>query len=200
MTSPVGNRRTFFQSLYRHLPDQLSAIAGPFWKERSRIMARTSRKMTAACCPTKRLSKHCCLEAKEGSGLRPACRKECFGSRHGSTERSVSNRPTQEKGDCRRQRRSAVGSRVPPRGRRAIAVGGERGSEAGDQRSTLNTAWESRKPATLQGQSVAGYRRDRRAVDGWHSFLVTDARGTPPVAADYRQSATPRPHHAGPTA
>ncbi len=55
------------------------------------------------------------------------------------------------------------------------------------------------KSATFYGQSVAGYRRDRRASDGWHSYLVTDARVTPPVAANYRpaRDALPalcRPH------
>jgi hypothetical protein len=53
---------------------------------------------------------------------------------------------------------------------------------------------------TLYGQSVGGYRPDRRGVDGLHSDLVTCARATPPVGADYRQSPTPRPHHSGPTA
>lgn len=56
------------------------------------------------------------------------------------------------------------------------------------------------KSATPEGQSVGGYRRDRRASDGWHSYLVTNARVTPPVAADYRHPATPCPHHTGPTA
>ena len=96
-----------------------------------------------------------------------------------------------------RQRGGAVGRKGPPPGRRAIAAAG--GRKGSGRRSEIDhySAWDSRKPATPQGQSVAGYRRDRRAVDGWHSFLVTDARATPPVAADYRQAATPCPHHAG---
>lgn len=76
----------------------------------------------------------------------------------------------------------------PPDDRRTGRLKGERAA-IGDRPATRLRKAENLP--TLYGQSVGGYRPDRRGVDGWHSDLVTCARATPPVGADYRQSPTP---------
>ena len=77
----------------------------------------------------------------------------------------------------------------PPTDRRHRRRKGERGA-IGDRPSTrLGTA---EKPATLHGQSVAGYRRDRRGFQrARHSYLVTSASRNPRLSR-LRLSSSPR--------
>ena len=77
----------------------------------------------------------------------------------------------------------------PPTDRRHWRWKGER-EAIGDRPSTrLGTAV---KPATLHGQSVAGYRRDRRGFQrARHSYLVTSASRNPRLSR-LRLSSSPR--------
>ena len=77
----------------------------------------------------------------------------------------------------------------PPNDRRHRRRKGER-EAIGDRPSTrLGTA---EKPATLHGQSVAGYRRDRRGFQrARHSYLVTSASRNPCLSR-LRLSLSPR--------
>ena len=77
----------------------------------------------------------------------------------------------------------------PPTDRRHRRRKGER-EAIGDRPSTrLGTA---EKPATLHGQSVAGYRRDRRGFQrARHSYLVTSASRNPRLSR-LRLSSSPR--------
>ena len=94
-------------------------------------------------------------------------------------DRSKSMRGGRKKGSAAR----------PPTDRRHRRRKGER-EAIGDRPSTrLGTAV---KPATLHGQSVAGYRRDRRGFQrARHSYLVTSASRNPRLSR-LRLSSSPR--------
>ena len=168
--------------LYWQSPDLVLAFAGPFTRTGLLKLACGRGEWGVPARPAKRLIKALLLTAKT-SGLKPACLHEKENDHDGLTEQSVSEHHTETKridiAHDGRPWEHRFAAR-PPNDRRRRRSTGER-EAIGDRPSTrLGTAENS---ATLQGQSVAGYRRDRRAVDGWHSFLVTDARATPPVAA-----------------
>jgi len=93
-----------------------------------------------------------------------------------------------------RKKRSAV---RPPTDRRRRRPKGER--EAIGDRPAMRLG-KAENPATLHGQSVAGYRRDRRVISTAGTF-VTDARA--PTRLSRRTIVPPAtlcPHHTGPTA
>ena len=146
MTSTLGARRTFFTSTAWRLPDRILVIAGPFQKDHSRKMARKSQQLTAVVCLTKRLSKHSLLKQSE-AGYRPSALTRILNETNERTDGAARrNIQLRNKGagsidiDDRRKEegfRRATADRSP-------AQATERGA-GGDRRSTLITAWDSRK-------------------------------------------------------
>ena len=140
-----GDRRTFVASGSWRLPDRILVIAGPFLRVHYRKMAWRSQQQTASLCLTKRLSKHSLLKQSQ-AGYRPSALKRIVND-SGRTGGAVLNEiPLRRKGagsievDARRQVerfRRATADRSP-------AQATERGA-GGDRRSTLFTAWDSRK-------------------------------------------------------
>lgn len=56
-TTGIGKRRTFSDRDYRHLPDLLSAFAGPFSDDRFVELALLGHKAIAPPCSTKLIAK-----------------------------------------------------------------------------------------------------------------------------------------------
>jgi hypothetical protein len=142
------------------------------------------------------------LFSKEGSGLRPACLK-CFRYDEGADCRSSPHEPNQLE-----RKRGASGRRWMGRGMGLAAARSPGGrlpwrSAAGCWRAERDRPLGLGKPRKMprcEGQSVAAAPRQGGCPTRWHSFLMTDAATTRPVAASYRRPATPCPHYAGPTA
>ena len=194
----IGGLRTFFLDVAWRLPDLPLVIAGPFQESRLVGMADRSQYSAFGFRLTKHLSKHYLFQQRRAGYRPPAWKRKLDADDRvrrddcpldDSGEKARHHSPTQ----LGRRKKSSAARPLFDRRRRRLK--GER-EAIGDRPATrLGTA---EKPATLQGQSVAGYRRDRRAFDGWHSS-PRDRRTRNPACRgpDYRPTATPRPHHAG---
>jgi len=167
MPATIGIRRTFLPSRTRQLPDPLSAIAGPFWNERSRRMAWLRQEAVAARCLTKRLSKLYLLEQK-GAGCRPPALTRIVDAPHGRTEPSVSDGQLKKNGavdDC--PRRPAVGRQGPPRDRRTIAgAGDQKGSGRRSEIDRLYGSGQPKTPRHLRGRASPATAATGGASDG----------------------------------
>ena len=180
MPATLGDHRTFFASATWRLPDRTLAIAGPFLKVHYRKMAWRSQQHTTFLCLTKRLSKHSLLKQSQ-AGYRPSALKRIVDDSGRTGGAVLQEIPLRRKGaglievDARRQVekfRRATADRSP-------AQATERGA-GGDQRSTLDAAWDSRKACHTSWAErrrlpprQEGFRRAR------HSCLVTYASRNP---------------------
>ena len=169
---------------WSRLPDQLSVIAGPFSGWQIPFMAFRRHSSRSRIVPTKRLSKHSLLKQRR-AGYRPPALTRILDQRNGPQERSVETFNSGEKAQDRSKSMRGGGKEGsaarPPTDRRHRRPKGER--EAIRDRPSTRLG-KAKKPATLHGQSVAGYCRDRRAFDGRGTRTSRPLlRVTPPVAA-----------------
>ncbi len=200
MTESIGDRRTFFPEMAWRLPDPLLVIAGPFSECRVWLMASRRQPSGSRISLTKRLSKHSLLKQRR-AGYGPPAWTRKLDRPNGPAERSVSIEQLRNRQRSDSRQRSAVGRKGPPRARRPIAGAGDR--KGSGRRSEIDPphGWgQPKSPPRFRGRASPATAATGGLLTGWHSSLVTGARKTPPVAADYRQPATPCPHHTGPTA
>ena len=191
MTVTIGDRRIIFQIPCWWLPDVKLVNAGCFPIRIDGRAASASHQQTIQLCPTKHLSKHSLLKQRR-AGYRPSALTKIVNDSGRTGGAVLKTNPLRRRGerliahDAWRQKKSAT---RPPSDRRDRRPKGER-EAIGDRPATrLGTA---EKPATLHGQSVAGYRRDRRGFQrARHSYLVTSASRNPRLSR-LRLSSSPR--------
>ena len=188
----IGDRRTFFPITYRRLPDQLSVIAGPFSEWLILLMAIRRHYSPTCIFSTKRLSKHFLLKQRR-TGYRPSALTRIINDSDGTGGAVLNTIPLRRKGAGSI---ASDGWRKVKRFRRATAdrspaQATERGA-GGDQRSTLNTAWDSRKAChTSWAERRRLSPRQAGVLTGWHSYFVTDAPQNPRLSR-LRLSSSPR--------
>ena len=175
------------------LPDAKLVVAGCFRKVTIQRVASVSPRNGHRLDLTKRLSKHSLLKQSR-TGYRPSALTRIVNEPRrtgGAVLKEILLRRKRRRID--RSRGEAVvrkGSAArPPTDRRHRRPKGEREAIRDRPSIRLGTA---EKPATLHGQSVAGYRRDRRGFQrARHSYLVTSASCNPRLSR-LRLSSSPR--------